>query len=264
MTRCRSPWTIALSAGVVVLLGAASLLVAGPPAMASATLQAAKDRDVAIADSLADMLRAARTVISDNQALINNPALGDKGLDGKKVLAETLAIFRKRTGIDPAKLDPDSRQGRLLHDMMDSIVEVTDANQSTINMKGMAFKGFIPAVFARLVDEAFQRRAGAEASIKVTAPVDLVRNRKALPDAFERHIIDDKLLARSWPRGKPYTAMVMVDGKPEFRMLMPEYYDASCLACHGGPKGSLDITGYPREGRKLGDLGGVVSITLAH
>jgi hypothetical protein len=28
------------------------------------------------------------------------------------------------------------------------------------------------------------------------------------------------------------------------------------------PKGELDITGYPKEGRKLGDLGGVMTITL--
>jgi hypothetical protein len=46
-------------------------------------------------------------------------------------------------------------------------------------------------------------------------------------------------------------------------MLVPEYYTVSCLECHGSPKGSLDITGYPREGGKPGDLGGVISITVA-
>jgi hypothetical protein len=46
--------------------------------------------------------------------------------------------------------------------------------------------------------------------------------------------------------------------------MVPEYYATSCLACHGDPKGSLDVTGYPREGRHEGDLGGVISITLSH
>ena len=55
---------------------------------------------------------------------------------------------------------------------------------------------------ARLVNEAFARRAGAEASVKVTAPPELVRNIKALPDAFEAAVIADKFLTASWPRFK--------------------------------------------------------------
>jgi len=43
---------------------------------------------------------------------------------------------------------------------------------------------------------------------------------------------------------------------------VPEYYGASCLSCHGGPKGEFDVTGYPKDGAKEGDLGGVISITL--
>jgi hypothetical protein len=45
------------------------------------------------------------------------------------------------------------------------------------------------------------------------------------------------------------------------RTLMPEYYGPTCLACHGTPKGEIDITGYPKEGASEGDLGGVISIT---
>jgi hypothetical protein len=43
---------------------------------------------------------------------------------------------------------------------------------------------------------------------------------------------------------------------------MPEYYAASCLSCHGSPTGEIDITGYPKEGAQVGDLGAVISITL--
>jgi len=222
------------------------------------------DDDAAIAQSLAQMLRAARTVVSMNQALINNRDIGDKGLTGAVVLTKTLAGYQAATNTDATAVDPASRQARLLHAEMDAIVEVTDANQATINAKGVGFKAFIPAVFGRLVSEAFARRAGGEATIKVTAPEDLVRNRKALPDPLEDEIIRTKFLSPAWPQGQPFGTEVTIGGHQTYRMMFPEYYAASCLSCHGDPKGSLDITGYPREGAKEHDLGGVISITLIH
>ena len=223
----------------------------------------AKD-DMAIAQSLAEMLRDARTVISDQQDLINNPQLGDKHLTGKVVLDQAIAKYSKDTGVDPRKLDPASREGRLLRAMMGAIVEVVDDNQPTINEKGTGFKGFIPAVFARLVAESFDHLAKGEAEVKVTAPLELVRNRKALPDPWETQVIEKRFLDRAWPAGKPFSAEVETNGRPAFRVMVPEYYVESCLACHGSPKGQMDITGYPKEGGKLNDLGAAISITLYH
>jgi len=238
----------------VSLLIASTAVGAAPPA----------DEDTVIAQSLAEMLRDARTVVSNNQDLINNPELGDKHLSGRMVLDQTVKIYQKATGSDPATIDPNSRQGRLLRAMMAAIVAVTDDNQATINMKGTGFKGFIPAVFARLVGEDFNQRAKGEAVVKVTAPPELVRNRKARPDAWEADIMKTKLLTAAWPKGQSYSAIVDVDGHPAFRVMVPEYYVASCLVCHGSPKGEMDVTGYPKEGGKVGDLGAAVSITLYH
>src|SRR3954447_20980445 len=239
----------------------AAMLLCGASISASADPQAAGD-DPVIAESLAEMLRDARTVVSNNQDLINNPEIGDKGLTGKSVLDNAMRLYKAQMGVDPATTDPQSRRGRLLRAMMESIVEVVDANQETINAKGIGFKGFIPAVFGRLVGEAFARNANGEAEIKVTAPVELVRNRKARPDSWEASIIKAKLLAPDWPRGNPYSAMADTKGRPAYRVMVPEYYAESCLACHGSPKGEMDITGYPKEGGKTGDLGAVISITL--
>jgi hypothetical protein len=225
-------------------------------------LQAEPTDDASIAKSLADMLRAARQVISSNQARINDPNLGDKGLTGQVVLQQAVEIFKKTTGTDPASIDPTSRLGRLMHAQMDAIVEATDANQATINAKGVGFKAFIPAVFARLVNESFESHAKNEAQIKVTAPEQLVRNRKSRPDSWESEVISSKLLQEGWPRGQAYSAEIDTKGRPAFRMMMPEYYANSCLSCHGSPKGETDITGYPKEGGKEGDLGAVISVTL--
>ena len=232
--------------------------------LASAAAAAPADEDAAIAQSLAEMLRDARTVISNNQDLINNPELGDKHLSGQVVLEQAVKGYAKATGKDPTKIDPNSRQGRLLRAMMASIVAVTDDNQATINENGTGFKGFIPAVFARLVSEDFNQLAKGEAEVKVTAPPELVRNRKARPDAWEADIIKTKLLGADWPKGQSYSAVVETNGRPAFRVTVPEYYAPSCLVCHGSPKGEMDLTGYPKEGGKTGDLGAVISITLYH
>ena len=66
-------------------------------------MQAEPTDDANIAKNLADMLRAARQVISSNQARINDPNLGDKGLTGQVVLQQAVEIFKKTTGTDPAE-----------------------------------------------------------------------------------------------------------------------------------------------------------------
>jgi len=215
-----------------------------------------------IASNLAAMLRASMAVISSKQGEINDPAVGNKGLDGKSVLVESVKLYRQQTGHDPDAIDAESRHGRLLRALMDSIVEVMNKNQSMLNEKGIAFKGFIPPVFVRLVDEEFGIRARGEAEIKNTAPPGLVRNRQARPDSWEVDVMASQFLSTDWPKGKPFSATVQDKERSAFRMMVPGYYTQPCLACHGEPKGQLDVTGYPKEGGKLGDLGAAISITL--
>ena len=215
-----------------------------------------------IALSLADLLRSARTVISSNQDLINDPSIGDKGLSGDVVVAQTLELYQKNTGMDPMQMDGASRQGRFLRAQLAAIKEVMDENQATVNQPGVDFKGFVPAVFARLVNERFGEIMGQEAEVKVTAPLELVRNRKSRPDKLEADTIRTRFLAPDWPNGQILAVDAPKGGRDAFRVLVPEYYGQGCLTCHGMPKGEVDITGYPKEGGQLGDLGGVISITL--
>ncbi len=185
------------------------------------------DDDRRIADSLAAMLRAGRTVISTNQARINDPSLGDKGLDGATVLTRSIELYQQATGVDPRTIDPSTRPGRLLNVEMQAIRETMDANQASINARGTGFKGFIPAVFGRLVSEEFSRLASGEAEMRVTAPPDLVRNRKSRPDAWEANTIQTKFLAAGWPNGQSFEERTEIGGKPVFRIAVPEYYAAS-------------------------------------
>jgi Protein of unknown function (DUF3365) len=246
-------WLVGISAPLATILSIATNV----PGFSQPSEDHAK-----IARSLATMLRAGRTVISRHQDRINDPNLGDKGLASKAVLHEAITIYSETTGIDPFAIDAASLHGKLLRMQMDSIVEVMDSHQQTINRQGVGFKGFIPAVFGRLVNEAFGRRAAGIAEMKVTAPTQLIRNPRAQPDAWESEVIREKLLSAAWPKDQPFAAVLQAKGRSAHRTAVPEYYGRSCLTCHGAPKGEIDITGYAKEGANEGDLGGVISITL--
>src|SRR6202171_5708493 len=113
------------------------LLLIGVVASAALAAPEPAEEDAKIAQSLAEMLRDARAIISNNQGRINDPEIGDKGLSAKIVLDQAVEAYKKNTGVDPETIDPASRHGRLLRAMMASIIEVMDVNQPTINAKGI-------------------------------------------------------------------------------------------------------------------------------
>ena len=63
------------------------------------------------------------------------------------------------------------------------------------------------------------------------------------------------------PHGEAIVSETLEDGK-SVRVLLPLFYEKACLSCHGQPKGERDITGYPREGGKEGELGGAISVKI--
>ncbi len=211
---------------------------------------------------LATLLRVGRGVISGNQDLINDPDIGDKGLDSDRFIKIVETTYKDLTGAMPLEPGLSAEQVMLTRAQLDAMAEIMDENQALINAEGMGFKGFIPAIFARLVNERFVEKQGEKAKVKVTAPPDLVRNRKARPDTWEATVLKEKLGSPSWERGVPFFEEVTGEEGSSFRMLIPEYYSESCLTCHGSPKGAVDVTGFPKEGGALGDLAGAISITL--
>ncbi len=225
-------------------------------------LSAQETSEIEMGNRLAAVLRAGRGVISNNQALINDANIGDKGFTREVFYSKAIEAYLEKNGEHPLPegLDPESRS--ITETQIDAMVEVIEENQEIINAEDLEFKGFIPAVFARLANEKFGEDMADKASIKVTAPKELVRNRKARPDAWENEIIVNKFQDPQWTVGQPFYEDTEVDGKPAFRMLIPEYYSESCLTCHGSPKGETDVTGFPKEGGSAGELAGAISITL--
>lgn len=226
---------------------------------------AAEESLAALADEgqrLAALLRVGRGVISNNQALINDPAIGDKGLSSTAFMKIVEEEYKALYGAAPLEGGLSPEQRSLTEAQLASMVEVMDENQDLINTEGMGFKGFIPAIFARLVNERFVEKQGTRARVKVTAPLHLVRNRKARPDDWENAVLTDKFANPDWPKGDAFYEEIAGTESTTFRMLIPEYYGESCLSCHGGPAGEVDVTGFPKEGGASGDLAGAISITL--
>ncbi|WP_170473298.1 Tll0287-like domain-containing protein [Ruegeria arenilitoris] len=218
--------------------------------------------EIETGNRLAAVLRAGRSVVSNSQELINDPNVTDKGLSGDVFYEKVIQAYLNANGEQPLHDGLDPLERKLTETQLNAMVTVIDANQELINAEGVAFKGFIPAVFARLVNEQFAGEIGTSAMVKVTAPSELVRNRMARPDTWENSVIEEKFKDSSWAEGQPFFEETEVSGKPAFRMLIPEYYSQSCLSCHGSPAGETDVTGFPKEGGQLGDLAGAISITL--
>jgi len=146
--------------------------------------------------------------------------------------------------------------------MFDTINEVMAGAQPLINEKGKGFKGFLPAVFARMLAEGVSKRLNGKLYIKLTAPKSYVRNRRNRPDKWEGNAIETRFKSAGWKKGEPFTEETTHKGKADFRLILPEYYGASCLKCHGEPKGELDVTGGKKEGGVLDELGGAISVVI--
>ncbi len=233
-----------------IYLYAAAICMGG---MLSVPVYAA-DEDVA--KEMSVLFSSGRAVISDNQDKINNAELGDKGLTGDVVITAAKEKYKANTGKDVDAADPYQKA------ILDAIADVMKDAQPVINEKGKGFKGFLPAVFAGQVANKASEKLAGKAVIKLTAPKELVRNRKNKPDAWEDKAIEETFKKAGYEKGKPFSEATTVDGKNAFRFIQPEYYKQSCLSCHGGPKGEIDISGGKKEGANLDDLGGAISVTI--
>lgn len=231
-----------------------AMLLLAPALALPASLNAADEAKTA--DLLIKLLKTGRSVVSDNQTLINDPSLGDKGFTPDIMAEQTMERYKASTGIDLNELGPRGRAA-LLWTLLESQKEVVADFQPVINKRGIGFKGVLPAKFARLTGEKFYEKTGIR--LKLTSlDYRFPANR---PDTFEADVL--KLFTDPrYPRGKDYSKVTTVGGTRVLRVMSPEYASASCLACHGTPQGERDITGGRKEGWQEGDLGGAISLIM--
>ena len=81
-------------------------------------------------------------------------------------------------------------------------------------------------------------------------------------DAPDEYELEALYALRDNPSSKAYYGLVDYRGSKAFRYVEPLWMAESCLECHGGPEGELDVMGFPKEGREVGDLAGAASIII--
>jgi general secretion pathway protein A len=211
---------------------------------------------------VAILLDAGRVTIARNQELINDPGIGDNGFTPAVFERQVIAEFQQRTGI---ALDNQESAGiptmakSLLARLLEESKKTVASYQTVINIPGLKYKGLIPATFGTETAKRFQNWSGVY--LKQTAPDHVLRNPMNKPDTYEAAAF--QRLAGS-PAQRPSDAVLseFVEKEQSVRVMLPLFYGKACLACHGEPKGERDISGYPREGAKEGDLGGAISVKI--
>jgi len=232
---------------VSVLAAAVMTLCAGPVLAAN---------EAEVAEHLIELVKIGRGVVSEQMANINDPSKADKGFTGDYMAAQVIDRFKKRTKVD-LRIPNVVPQANLYLALVEAEREVVNEAQPIINKQGISFKGFIPAVFARRTGEHFYKKSGVR--LKLTG-IDY-RNPSNKPDDFEAEVLRMFSDPRH-PKGQSYVRNTMVDGRPVLRMMDPEYAGATCLNCHGSPKGERDVSGHKKEGWKEGELAGAISVVL--
>ncbi|MDZ4734085.1 MAG: DUF3365 domain-containing protein [Nitrospirota bacterium] len=209
---------------------------------------------------LANLLKGGRSVIEQNQLLIDDQQKGDKGFTPEVFEQQLVQEFRKQTGIDlsklqslPASITLPPLAKELLPAFVLASKEVIRDAQVVINQRGIGFKNFIPATYGSRAAERFSKQSHVRLKQTNLQP----RNPKNEPDDYEASVL--KWLSGR-PRAEAYVSELTDHGQT-LRVVMPLYYAAACLTCHGEPKGDLDISGYPKEGHREGDLAGAITVT---
>ncbi|WHZ21478.1 MAG: Two-component system sensor histidine kinase [Nitrospira sp.] len=241
--------------GVFALMVAVTLMIGQLPAEAVERAEAEET-----ARLLAKLLQSGRIVIERNQSLIDDPHKGEKGFTPDLFEQQLAQEFRLKTGIDltslsktPVSTTLPPLAKELLPALVQASREVIREAQVVINQRGIGYKNFIPATYGSQASARFSRSS----HVRLKQTTNQPRNPKNEPDEYEASVLQ-WLAGR--PRAEAYVSELTEEGRT-LRVVMPIYYAKDCLTCHGEPKGDLDISGYPKEGHKEGDLAGAITVT---
>lgn len=207
---------------------------------------------------LAVLLDSGRNVINEHQAQFDEQENRAKDFTPELFEQQLLDLFRSRSGADLGDLEgariPTGAKKLLKELVLDSKQVVAEA-QAEIDRPGSKLKELIPAIFGSRVATRFTERTHVR--LKQTALVP--RNPKNAPDLDERAALE-AFANPSYPLEKVISEVTAKSGS--LRLMFPLYTTRKCLDCHGDPKGELDRTGYPREGLKLGQNAGAISVMI--
>jgi hypothetical protein len=204
------------------------------------------------APHLANMIITGRGVIAHHQPLINDAKKGNKEFTPDYVYTKILEAYQDKIKVTDLKTLPEHTYN-LLQAVLNSAKTSVLMNQPKINMMGLAFKGYTPAVFGREVGGFLEISTG----VKIKQTSMKYRNVYNKPTELEEEALK-KFSKSNWKIGEEYSKVK--DGY--YWYIVPVYIKPACLSCHGDNKGDLDIAGRKKEGYKVGDLRGAISVRI--
>lgn len=206
----------------------------------------------ATARKLANAVIAGRLIIFAYSKQLTDPALGDKGFTGE--------FFEKqwRSALEGELMDATPNQRRILEKLFWAGRQVIDNNQDRLNVKGVAWKHFLPAKWEREMGQVFTARTG----IIIKQPGRAYRSPVNVPDDLERSTLEH-FIGTGQGENKPRTVYTTMGKQNVYRHMEPIRLVPPCLACHGKPKGEPDMLGFEKDGLEAGDVIGLMSVTLA-
>ena len=189
-----------------------------------------------------------------------------KNITPSNFSTQSLKIYKRlqtnKTSLNSLANNHDKEQlGQALATFL-SAARIAIANiQSKINTDGDGTinpKNFYPAVFGRLVANEYKKRTGISIKQTTTGRGMGARNSQYnSPDSWET-----QALAKIESKGWDVNTGLSETTAEGFRYIHPLEIKKSCLSCHGDPKGEKDISGYIKEGYKLNDIRGGISVLI--
>lgn len=150
-------------------------------------------------------------------------------------------------------------KAQVLSQQMDAVWTFMSANQEQLEQIAYtetgSYMGLHCAIVGRSVGLIFSQETNYTTRFVNFNP----RNKSDSPDQFETDALNTFLSDRSI---QEYYSFSTFDGQEVFRYSAPMKIQENCLSCHGEPAGEIDITGYKKEGWKIGDVGGAISVII--
>lgn len=207
---------------------------------------------------LAVLLDSGRNVINEHLVLLDEQEQIEKGFTPDAFERQLMDVFHSRSGTDLRDRETariPARAKKLLKELVLISKQIVAEAQPEIHRRGGGSKEFIPAIFGSRTAARFTERTHVRLKQTALTP----RNPLNAPDTVERTALE-VFADPSYPLEKVISEIMAKSGS--LRLMFPLYTTRKCLDCHGEPKGELDRSGYPREGLKLGQNAGAISVVI--
>jgi len=215
---------------------------------------------------VAKTYQASMAFIFQNQPLINQ-----QRADKSQLFGQAFILNVKKTYQTKFNQDFPDQNSPVIKSLTQVMIEVMESNRTLLYDDDIAFKGFIPAIFAFQLSEKLSKK-NIGVKIKFTSKPSQIRNQLNQPDFWEVDAMNkvQKLNLVSY-----FDDQASYLNKPAQRYFLPVKMQPFCLSCHGVPANNplnagkpeaqwsnIDRTGFPMENWTLNDFGGGISITF--